>query len=280
METIVLNSPMIDYLTLTSYSSDFTRVMRENVIQNLSGQAYDVVQRGYKGTLWVFLNGTAFLGTGKQRGEHHSLIKISGELAHLMLDRVIETLQAWQSLKVECSRLDYQITVKEPEGWSQWDYLNRMQDRGYTVGYPTPSHENGVKLETVYIGVRTKSDRFYRVYVKLMDDAKTKLLRVEVELKKRRSRAVWLEIMQGVTFRSVLDCEIDKFVKLDSQLYGLVIGKLLYGKVVRVGANESNIASWLVDIVFPAMDRFLMSDSSDKRKVIFALYALLEDRGL
>lgn len=281
MSTITLNYPLIDFVTLTSFREGFCKIMADFLIGENSEDKYPTVQRGYKGILWIFFNGTVFIGEGKQKGDDHFIMKISGYLAHLMMDNIVKVCKIHPELKTRCSRLDYQITVKEPLSWVQANYRNRMERAGNVVGYPTPSKEDGIELETVYIGVRAKVDRFYRIYTKLLDD-KSKVLRVEVELKKRRSRKLFNELVERGTddIRMIFDYEIELIIRQDKKLYKLVHPHLAMSVPIRVQANDPNIAGWLIKTVFPAMNRFLASDSSDKTKVIPALYDILEKRGL
>lgn len=281
MSLITLNFPLVDFVTITSFADSFCETMTRELIGNSSGECYQSIQRGYIGKIWVFVQGTVFIGKGTQKGVAHGVMKVSGYLAHAIMERLLMVVNSRPEFHVKCSRLDYQITVNQPRSWSQINYRNRMEKAGFVVGYPTPSKEDGVTLETVYVGVRAKVDRFYRVYVKLQDDL-SKLLRVEVELKKRRSRKLFNEILSGGvdSIRRVLDYEIELIIRDDKKLYKIVHPHLADSLAVRVQSNESNIAGWLVKTVFPAMDRFLASDSADKTKVISALYDILENRGL
>jgi hypothetical protein len=70
---------------------------------------------------------------------------------------------------------------------------NRLEKSGRRVGYPTPEVLDGVKLETVYVGVREKTDRFYRFYMKALLGG-GHVVRFEAELKKRRSRAIFFRM--------------------------------------------------------------------------------------
>lgn len=184
---IILNTPMCDYMTLTTFDPNAAKQARQWLFT--SGVAGELVREGAKQmqyTGYQFENG--FLGAGEQAGMMHNMLRVTGVNAHYALRQLVGTLDcsAWAA-----RRLDFQITIKQPMGWSARlfaDKVYKSDTRGRVVQL-IENLESG--LDTVYIGSRT-SYRFARYYVKSASGGL--LLRYEVELKRERAETLYGQI--------------------------------------------------------------------------------------
>lgn len=145
-----------------------------------------------------------FIGHGLQQNKSHTIINVSGSLAHKMLPTLRE-LEHWYA-----TRIDLQITVDA--SCMGDDTLAIVRDHCQTQNTTLiESMDN----DTLYLGSRT-SDTFTRLYEKILE--MKKYLRLEFELKGQRSRACW----QAITNGEPLD-KIFKFYNKRSKLPDNVI---------------------------------------------------------
>lgn len=262
---ITLNRPMVDYWTITSYCSEwFSRVTAW--VRKLQEKWARRHRAQYDGTLHELSKGNVYIGEGLQEGKRHYMMQIDGEIAH---DMRYEILSWYPSYDVRCTRVDFQITVPMPSEWSQWELLVRLKNRygENMVSYPRPSTSKGILLQTVYLGRREGSDRFLRVYMKL-DENSRKLLRLETEIKRRRSRAIYRELCQNqwdedvkAIIHSELKVQSQKDVQLDRLFYPYIEG---HHKPVRVQSESSKTADWIVNTCIPSIDRHIHSHGADR----------------
>jgi len=230
---------------------------------------------GYVGHRIDIEGGTIFFGTGFQRGRSHFMVSCSGEASHNLASHVLSDERLHNCA---CSRMDVQATVIPPDDWSQKNLRNRLEKNGKTVGFPTPKGETieGRKLETVYVGQRSKSDRFYRIYMKEAEGVDY-VLRFEVELKKRRSRAIWSHFTDnGRIFADVLLAEIQKMAQMDKKASAL-LAPVISGdaRPLRVRSNEGDTMRWILLDVMPIIERLILSHGN-RSALVDALYAALE----
>lgn len=126
--------------------------------------------------------GTAgcFHGRGEQKGRPHYMIRLSGRTASDIWDTLLGVRHLY------CTRMDVQVTVKRPDGWTLTDIHSRTE-------YATKSLIIGDKNDTLYIGNRS-SPLFTRLYEKIYESV---YLRLEFELKGGRARAAWGNMTLG-----------------------------------------------------------------------------------
>ena len=270
MALIRLDSVLVDYISLTSYSAIWFNYVMES-LANENDQRVDITAGSYKGVMVPMVSGTLSFLAGRVKGKTHYMIRISGQMAHHAIATLLDVSKGFV---VSCSRLDVQLTIMKPVVMSMTALRNRLEKRYKRVGYPQPDTSTGVKLETVYVGTRKKSDRFYRFYTKATNDGLA--LRLEVELKKRRSRAIWDEWVKFGPDGSLLNYEIERIKSMDKYLDRLINLSDRPKKIVRVRTLESNTERWLINDVFPVLKRVLCSHSADSGSVISALYDVLE----
>lgn len=273
MALIRLDCPLIDYFTLTSYSKVWFDSLVHCFVDNVD-KYVDIKRGGYVGRMIELVSGTISLMVGKSMGKPHYMISVSGGLSHHAVASALELSRPFQ---VRCTRLDVQVTRIMRKNFSMKALRNRLEKSGRKVGYPTPSKVKGVELETVYINTRTKSDRFYRVYMKPVEDGMM-AIRFEAELKKRRSRAIFDSWMKdGYTVQDLV-YELEAMSGLDRIMAKeMRLPNDWSSRVIRVRTDSSNTEAWLLKTVMPSLRRFINSHDSNPVTVLGQLSQILED---
>jgi Replication initiation factor. len=266
MSEITLNKMMVDYWTITSYCSSWF----DRVVEWARGlcDEWEVSQRmQYVGKIYKSVLGSLFVGQGKQKGGEHYMCQIDGALAHHARFEVLSWSPAYM---VKCTRVDFQITIEKPESWKQWDFLVRMRDKfgEGMVSYPRPDRIGGVLMQTVYVGRRQGSDRFLRVYMKMSGDGR-QLLRLEVELKRRRSVAIYNEMCReshdlniGGIMASELKVQSQKDASLDKLYYKYIEGHV---SPLKIKSSAPNTYEWIMTTCIPSIDRFIHDHGAEGR---------------
>lgn len=266
---IDLHHAAIDYLTLTCWESETWRHWNHYAEIHKPIKKLDSKIPMYVGNLFYFHSGSAFIGQGEQKGQPHYVIKISGNLADEWRAEAFAQRLAYQ---VECTRLDLQVTIPEPPGWSQIALMNRVHKSGKVPGWAASKDRNGGKLETVYIG-SWHSDRLSTVYVKLTA-GNERLLRLETRYKKDRANALLPQLAKGELPDNFLAHELQNVIK-DSKLRiafepSLTIGSPMAAKV-KLKQKEDKTAEWLVEKVLPTFARIVLDHDHDG--TVYAAFA-------
>lgn len=251
-----LGTPLVDWITLTSYSEVFSEYWTH--LSDKAARESDVVvtqRMQYVGKSYDTGRGALFLGEAVQRGRRHWMIQVSDEMAD---EYIAHTLYSIRYHDANCTRVDMQITEVEPEYWSQFDFLTRMKGIGGIVEW-RESESEGRRWQTVYIGSRT-SDRFVRVYQK-ETDARERLLRFEVEVKSARAMAVMRRIAEGHTVRQLLLAETQRVndQKVREIFEPALVGVLPVGAVVKRRSSAARQELWLRNVALPALRRYANS---------------------
>lgn len=191
-ESFLSNVPMIDFLTLTTFSPLAHARIRDWFLRGGYKTVEGTQRMQYLGETFVSDNGSAFLGQAMQKQRPHWIHQISGALAAAAFDEFRADLHE-PDTRINVSRIDVQLTVAiSQDEWSQFAFFRRMKARfknGPAVQYfESKSPAGQGMLATVYVGRRT-SDRLIRVYEKLGmgDDV---FLRFEAEYKGALARGV------------------------------------------------------------------------------------------
>lgn len=167
----------LDYLRLATFDFFYATATSE-YMRNWPG--------GWEPSRWLQYKGwrreAIFLGVGEQAGKRHFVTSASGTASNDLADFV----RTWRGLY--CTRIDLQRTIVQPKH-AQLRRIRVATDCKNTT--LIQSREN----DTLYIGSRA-SDLFTRLYEKPLD---TMWLRLEFELKGKRSRAAWRAFTEGVT---------------------------------------------------------------------------------
>lgn len=258
---IDLHHAAIDYLTLTTFDTDIWRFWSKKAETEKPLQSSEVRVQQYAGRIWYYADGSIFVGQGEQKSQPHYIIKISGNLANEWRSDAFKQRLAYQ---VECRRVDLQVTIEEPNGWSQIALLNRTHRRGQIPGWAASADARAGRLETVYIG-SWHSDRLSTVYVKLTA-GNSRLLRLETRYKKDRSNALLPMLAGGELPDNFLRHELMNVIK-DAKLRTAFEPSLIGGSpaiaAVKLKARDDKTAEWLIDKVLPTFARIVLDHDHD-----------------
>lgn len=269
---LTLNKVMVDWVTVTSFE-DRIYDMGKAMMEALGLEKKEQRSQQYGGVGVDGVTGGMWVGTAIQTAKLHNMFRVWGELAHNSLQQIANTYQPYRD---NLKRLDAQVTIFEPEGWSQWELLLRCRKNGHTVSWPKAQRlADGQELATVYIGAREASARYTRVYQKMTDSGR-KLLRLEVELKEARA------LQHGKHLQEYAHGDLSKlrdelaFVAQQDKLLELAFAQVLEGNIrpIKVQRTESNTAEWIKRQCIPAIDKYLNLHSNDDTAEI--AYALAE----
>lgn len=245
-----LNVPQVDWLTFTSWDEGVYR----------GWVKWQRLQKGeirvgriprYEGA-WL---GSIFVGEGIQCESKHALIRVSGEDSHRAFSEIVECGD------FKCTRIDIQITTELPAGYSARQLVDDLR-AGQNGEYcrKVSMFENSDGKDTVYIGSRD-TDRFARIYVKVIDEKE--YLRLEVEYK-----SVWAETISkkyveepdclaGVLMDFLLSIGVDDsqgVIRGLEQLLDAVKAGIKLPSVVR---DDDKTMGWIMSQVTPAIIRLL-----------------------
>lgn len=271
MALLRLNALLIDYVTVTSFSRKWYHqvvgMFRDEHVTPVA-----IKQRGYEGIMVPMESGTLKFLSGWVGSKKHYMMSASGEISDYIIRALVDVSRGEQ---VVCTRIDCQVTRYKDKRMSLTALRNRLE-KNNKVGYPSPSVIDGVKMETVYIGKREKSDRFYRVYVKITKESKP-LIRYEAELKKRRSRAIFWEWLVNGFSQDSLVAEMNVLADKDR-----IMSKYMNlnfspdAKVVRVQTDDSRTERWIIRDVMPVIKKFICGHGNDATAVLASIYDALE----
>jgi hypothetical protein len=255
MIQIVLNTPMLDWLTITTYDDMAAKAWWRIVTE---GESEEKKIMQYDGRIRFTLAGSIFVGSGYQRRGLHHMVRVSGTMADEHKSILYAQLKQGT---IRVSRMDVQCTIRKPKEWNQWRFFNRRKRAGKTVAWFQSSDRDAGELATVYIGSR-RSDRFTRVYEKPSAGG-VKLLRVETEYKRDRAHKSAKAMMDGKGFTpgAMIRHELDNSIS-DDKLHALFsphCGDRPASVKVHVKTDDDKTFRWLVDDVLPVFKRIAYS---------------------
>lgn len=259
---IALNEPMYDWITLTSYESD----LYDNFVNAIEGasEIRELKRMQYVGRLGYFTNGSLFVGSGLQGPSMHTLVQISGSLAHQFADAAKFAIRECNS---RLTRVDIQVTIQEPDGWDNQGMVrlfNRLDRENLHPGWEESIDSEFGRMITVYRGSRT-SDRFARCYMKASELSRP-LLRLEFEISGKAANAYGLGWTSGRSDRHraylwLLDWYKD--VELTQHFRHAVEGfNPMMPRAVRA---ETKTERWLMSQVLPSFVRHINEHGTDGR---------------
>lgn len=135
-------------------------------------------------------DGGIFHGQGRQNGKPHHIAHMSGERSDEWAKYFLGA--SWTD-EVYCTRLDLQVTIKEPVEHSGVELYNKVHRKVKSI-VMSPG------VTTVYIGARS-SQLFIRIYEKVLDE---RFLRCEFELKQDYARNAWQSLVEEKATRADL----------------------------------------------------------------------------
>lgn len=276
MQTIDLDRPMLDWLTVTSWDNQFYRLMHE--IARLESQGHeDATTQQYEGYRFQVEGGTCFVGRGEQQDREHVQVWVSGQAAHHYQNAIQPFLQSGDA---RTTRIDLQITCEIDSSWGQFGLMKRLKKRGdKIIGFVESGGGYERNLETVYIGSWT-SDRLTRVYVKPGEEGRN-YLRFETKYTGERSRTIAARvIVAGQTPGAFLKHELIDVVA-DPKLTALFLPALENFDAeqprVAVTTTLDGTAKWLLKSVLPAFNRVINAHETGD-SVLWAFHYAIMDK--
>jgi hypothetical protein len=264
---LTILAAQVDWYTLTSFEPTGWQFWT-SIFDKLTAVEFDgnTGRLMYTGKLWTMANGTAYLGSGYQEGKEHLILQVSGALAEQTFSQSAKKpiAEAW----AKCTRLDLQITVPEPDNWSQWGLFNRLKKLGRNVNYiSSKTGPNRTELATIYIGSRW-STRMIRIYEKAADN--TVYLRCEAELKRQIAHKTAKQVLiDPDKIDEYLLGEIQAMLEPKSErefsqyLSGLPSRE--NGKIVKL---PDRTEKWLMKQVLPAFTKYVNQHDSNLQVII------------
>lgn len=158
-----------DWLTVGSFDQRNKRRW-----ETVLGSEFELVKLDMKQQMYVgVMYSGGFIGQAEQKGQVHTLCRVTGGNAHKIIYRLIRSCAG----RFRFTRIDIQLTIVLPEfhsARSLADYLKQNQASQVRL-----IENNG--MDTVYVGSR-QSAKMWRIYVKEDGDG-NRYLRFEIEVK-------------------------------------------------------------------------------------------------
>jgi len=252
METLLTNTPMIDWITLTSWQiTAWDELIHDELYKPQTIEGY----KGYRDnrtSIWV--------GTGKQKnydiGEAvaHRMLVVSGRAAEDQKGNV----RGVSPEDVKCTRLDIQITTDWPYA-DLWNVLRRWREKGRRGS--TQESDTGM---TVYLGA-WGSERFVRIYQKTPT-----LCRFEMCYKGRYAKPLWerLGTCDGFVQRETMGKWLTyELLRIGDPVLENVFGDVLMGNPERPPREArrptTDTERWIKKVVYPALAKYVKSHDVD-----------------
>jgi len=269
---VILNSPMVDYLTVTTFSREWGLnwkmwLLADERIKLADRQ--DVNRMQYKGINIPCTGGSIFWGKGEQGGKvkrEHYIMQISGRLADdFILGNKAHFLGEGGGVdrRINCTRIDLQITVQDPsqtgtDGQSiNWfrGLFRQVQDMGKTVNW---IQNNSLESGLATVGVNKRQGTvYYRFYPKPAEGGHAP--RFEMEYKGIKAVGALLAIRENGTREKIGQILKYQLKKLNSPIasemfvYELPDGMCKIPVMVRDG--ESDTMLWLSSTVLSSFKK-------------------------
>jgi len=275
MSIVTLDRTLVDWITLTGVDHmDIAERWAEYVMTRDDYIRTDS-QRWlqWKGEIHSYTEGNIFTGTAVIDNKDWLVLRASGEIAQDVLMYFYELIERGI---LKATRIDIQMTTNEPSGWGQINLCNRLYSKGKNAQFlGSVDGYTGKKLETVGVGSRT-SETFTRIYQKLTDGG-NRLLRVEVEYKGDKARAI-VGSMAKTTFSQQMKFHLQSKVS-DEKLFAVFANQLDGIKphdakpTARVSSKKKK---WLMTTVLPSFAEYINSHSEDG-EVLQAYLAVIDE---
>lgn len=253
---MLLNEPLVDYVTLTTFDSSwgegFWKLWDELTVEDV---AESVRRMQYKGKVQDGI----FWGTGVQSDRQHFMLQASGERADLV------AAKAPIHDDINCTRIDVQLTINKPRGYSTRQVFDELSEPGAAwTGRPKALNmvQSGDGCDTLYIGSRT-SDLLMRLYIKPDANGAPSFLRFECEYKRAKADVVRTDVARDRSYIGrFLAYELTRLPRLpfgvSSTLLHVANADPHAPTISRV-ESDSDTIRWLNRQVEPAVLRLLHS---------------------
>lgn len=292
---IIIDTPMIDWLTFTTYNRKIMQVWKMALL-GLAGSEGKWIERKkhlqYDGAALVLPSGTVYVGFGVQgkAKRKHAILTVSGSLAHAVYQsndvpvqgRLLRKLwPIFGDSDARCTRIDLQVTNYEKEnliaGSSHWvmgRIFDAMKENGRTVSWMESEGQWG-RLATVGVNARV-GEVYHRIYAKPTE--KGDVIRFETEYKGETAQRVATGLASarntvgGLVRRQVVGSKSELLEKIFDCLLVYKVGKIQ--PMVRAGYSSTEV--WLLTQVLPSLGRVLV-ESENSSLVAIAFWDVLQD---
>lgn len=182
----------VDWITLTTYD----RMVFNGLVELCESYVDYNTSTSQKRMQYSGIGGQGFFfGAGKQRGDDHYMLVLSGIQAAILVPTLATSMFARLA---SCTRIDVQLTLPVIEGARKTGELAHEIRRGLSEGVGRVGKRPSVAVwdnetgtgDTIYIGSRS-SDKFVRIYDKFGDGIQ--FLRYEGEFKRGVADRIWTE---------------------------------------------------------------------------------------
>ena len=254
------NNARIDYLTLTTYDIATGNYWLNYVMSTCyASSAIQQKIQQYKGfRIHLDEGGSLFVGEGEQDNKPHFMLQATGEGS--------ENIFAWASFdltrsRVNCSRIDIQVTIEQPDNWSQLELFTACE----LAGYKPEIRRSGARvgdgeLITVYTGTRA-GGRLNRTYQKESETGE-RFLRFETEFGRGYAMQVAHSLATGnATRQGYIDGEVWRKRKV-SDYCVFSSGCFMALPVMEVRESDKT-EEWLLNVVLPSFTRYVNSHDAD-----------------
>lgn len=252
METLLTNTPMIDWITLTSWQlTAWDELIDDYLYKSQRIDGYDGHRDNATG-IWV--------GTGKQKNHDigemvaHRMLQVSGRNADEQDGNIREVAPE----DTRSTRIDIQITTDWPNA-DLWNVLRRWREKGRRGS--TMESDSGM---TVYLGA-WGSERFCRIYQKTPT-----LCRFEMCYKKAYARPLWerLGTCDGLAQRKMMGSWLAyELLRIVDPILDKVFGDVLMGNPERPPREArrptTDTERWIKKVVYPALAKYANSHDVD-----------------
>lgn len=258
---MILNKAQIDWLTLTTFSEEIAGQWRQYVSEASDKEPKLKRRENYRGFEVSAMGGTWFFGHGKQKGTDHFMMQVSGQAAEGCFSRfggdVVHN-------GARCSRIDIQITIEQPDKWSQVKLIAECEEAGLKPEVKRSSGEYG-ELITVYTGKRT-SGRLNRTYQKEGKNGE-RWVRFETEFGRNYAHAVAGGLAtERATRQEYINGEVGRRRSVDRFMVFSDNGVSKLPKPKRV-KSMGKTERWILNTVLPALTRYANSHDRDSEVI-------------
>jgi len=264
METLLTNTPMIDWITMTSWQiTAWDELIHDELYKPQTIEGYKG-HRDNKSGIWV--------GTGKQRDFQlnemvaHRMLEVSGRNA----DREQQSVRLASPTDAKCTRVDIQITTEWPRA-DTFNVLRRWREKGRRGS----SFESDTGM-TVYLGA-WGSERFVRIYQKTPT-----LCRFEMCYKRAYSVPLWerLDGLDEPARRMMMSNWLKyELLRISDPVLNGVFGDVLAGNPEKPPREArrptTDTERWIKRVVYPALAKYA-NDHDNDPYLIDGLIAILK----
>jgi len=263
METLLTNTPMLDWITLTSWRIiAWDDLVHDDLYKSQTIDGYKG-HRDNKTGIWV--------GEGKQMAKQlgmmvaHKMLQVSGRNA----DQQQTAVRVASPDDTTCTRIDIQITTDWPRA-DLWNVLRRWREKGRRGS--TMESDTGM---TIYLGA-WGSEKFCRIYQKTPT-----LCRFEMCYKRAYSAPLWdrLDGLDELARRETMERWLMyELTRINDPVLDHVFGDVLFGNPEKPPREArrptTDTERWVKRVVYPALAKYA-NDHDHDPYLIDGLIAIL-----